>query len=322
MRLLVLIPAFNEAATIGTLIRRIPRKVNGVDVVKICVVDDGSIDQTAQKAEEAGADFIVRHSVNSGVGQAFRDGINKALEMKADFILNIDADGQHNPNDIPKLISPILLGECDVVVGSRFLNASNLNMPLIKDIGNRFFTRLVSWITGVHFTDTQSGFRAFSREAALRLNTFGKFTYTQESLIQLAMNGLRIKEIPITVTPRNGKSKVVKNWYSYGIKAITIMLRSVRDFKPLIFFAVPGIIALLAAFSMGTFTLIHWLLTGRTFPYTSLIDFTIFSSLSGGFLLLLALLADMQGRQRRVQEETLYYVKRLNYEKIMKDNCE
>jgi len=319
-RLVVIVPAFNEGETIGSVVQHVPREVNGVTEVLVVVVDDGSMDNTVQVALEAGADYIVRHDVNHGVGKAFRDGINRALELGADVIVNLDADGQHEPVDIPHLIDSILTKDCDVVVGSRFMDDSKLDMPFIKRLGNRFFTGLVSWVVGVRFTDTQSGFRAFSREAALRMNIFGKFTYTQESLIDLAMVGLRVREIPIQVKPRDGKSRVVKNWYSYGFKALSIILRTLRDYKPLTFFGTPGAAALLAGFSTGIFVFIHWFITGRTTPYQSLIDFTVLSSLTGLFLIFLALMADMQGRQRQVQEEMLYYIKRLHYDQIIKDH--
>jgi glycosyltransferase involved in cell wall biosynthesis len=322
LRVVVFVPAYNEAKTIGNVVRRIPREIDGVSEVIVVVVDDGSRDGTALLAREAGADFVVHHHVNSGVGQAFKDGIAKALEFGADIIVNLDADEQHNPSEIPMLVAPILEGDCDVVVGSRFINGSTVGMPFMKRLGNSLFTKLMTATTGVHFTDTQSGFRAFSKEAALRLNTFGRFTYTHESLIGLAMNGLRITEVPISVKPRNGESKVVRNCYSYGFKALAIVLRTLRDFKPLAFFGSLGAIALIAGFASGLFVFTRWVLTGMTSGYASLIDFTVLSCLAGLFLMVLALMADMQGRQRRIQEQTLYYMKRMHYDKIATGNQE
>jgi glycosyltransferase involved in cell wall biosynthesis len=315
-RLAVFLPAYNEAKTIGNVIRRIERKIAGVDEVLVIVVDDGSTDDTAQQAIDAGA-FVVKHSTNLGVGQAFGDGIAKALELGADIISNLDADGQHDPSEIPQLIAPILAEQADVVLGSRFMNGSRPKMPIMKDLGNRFFTKLMTMATGVRFTDTQSGFRAFSRTAALKLNLFSKFTYTQEALITLVSNGMIVQEVPITVKPRKGKSKVVKTWHNYGFRALAIILRSFRDVRPLTFFGILCSVALIAGFSAGGVVFINWLLTGRTFPYTSLITFSALCFLSGLFLFVSALIADMQGRQRCLQEETLYYLKRLHYDEMI-----
>ena len=319
LKLVVLVPAFNEGNTVAKVIRLVPRKIIGISEVLVFLVDDGSTDNTVKEAYEAGVDFVVCHPVNQGVGQSFRDGVNKALEMGADILVNIDADNQHNPSDIPRLLTPILSEGFDVVVGSRYLDGLKLDMPRIKAIGNNFFTRLVSWITGVRLTDTQSGFRAFSREAALKLNTYGKFTYTQESLIQLAIKGLKIKEVPINVNRRDGKSKVVRHWYSYGLRAIGTIIRSLKDYRPLFFFGTLALMAWATAFSTGSMVFIHWLITGRTFPYTSLIDFVVLSALAGLGLMVMAIAGDMMSRQRKVQEETLYHIKWLHYDKMIKD---
>lgn len=316
LNLVVLIPAFNEEKTIGKVISSIPRKIKGISNISIIIVNDGSNDNTVSEAQDAGADYVVNFLRNNGVGFAFKAGIKKALQLGADVIVNIDADGQHNPNDIPNLINPIIVGNYDVVVGSRFLGSNELKMPIVKKFGNLFFTKAVVWSTGLHLTDCQSGFRAFSREAALRLNIIGKFTYTQESIIELAMKDLRITEIPINVKPRNGKSKVVKNCYSYGFKALSIMLRTLRDFKPLAFFGSIGTVIFSIGFLSGLFVFVHWIINGQTSPYTSLINFSVLSFLSGLFFIVLALMSDMQVRQRQIQEDSLYYAKQLYYAQL------
>ncbi|MHA1788209.1 MAG: glycosyltransferase [Candidatus Helarchaeota archaeon] len=305
----VIIPAYNEDNTIGSVIQNIPREIDGIDDVIVIVVDDGSIDETVNESLQAGADVIVKHHTNGGVGVAFRDGVNKALELGVDILANLDADGQHDSADIPRLVNPILNDNYDVVIGSRFIDSRDLEMPWIKRLGNCIFTKLISWFIGKNLSDTQSGFRAFSKEAALRMNFFGKFTYTQESIMDLGMSGMNIHEIPIKVKTREGKSKVVKNWYSYGIKALSIILRSLRDYKPLAFFGFFGLIISIAGFSTGLFVLFHYLVSGKTSPYGSLLSFTILSILSGLFLIVLALIADMQSRHRQIQQEILYYTK-------------
>src|SRR3989344_6359232 len=179
MKLVVIIPAYNEERTIGDVVKSIT-EVNGrISKTEILVVNDGSTDNTEKIALENGA-IVVNHLSNKGVGMAFRTGIENALKRKADVIVNVDADGQFNPLDVPKLISPILDNKADFVTATRFKNGNLIgSMPFIKKIGNRMFTSLTSFLVGQRFTDTQCGFRAYSREAALRLNLYGKFTYTQ-----------------------------------------------------------------------------------------------------------------------------------------------
>src|SRR3989344_8858110 len=202
MKLIIIIPAYNEEASIGSVIKRIPDltfkksesknllekaspKTN-ISETEVIVIDDGSNDNTGKIAKENGA-IVVSHVGNKGVGKAFRTGIEVALKRKADIIVNIDADGQFNPEDIPKLITPILNKESDFVTATRFKNGNLIGkMPFIKKLGNKAFTKLTSLLTGQRFTDTQCGFRAYSREAALRLNLYGKFTYTQEVFLDLA----------------------------------------------------------------------------------------------------------------------------------------
>lgn len=318
LRLIVTIPAYNEAATIAEVISNIPRTIKDVDEVKVLVIDDGSSDDTATLARNAGADAVITHSTNMGLGRAFLTGINYAIAMKADLVVNIDADGQFNPQEIPNLIEPIIKGEADVVIGSRFLSIhSKRSIPFVKRSGNKIFSKIISWLSGQSFTDTQCGFRAYSREALLRLTIFDRYTYTQESLLNLASKGLRIKEVPISVkyyTQR--KSRLIKHNLTYGFKALLIVLRTFRDFAPLRFFGGIGIITMSAGLAMGLLIFIRWLLTGRASPYTSLISVGGALVILGFLILLLALIADMFARQRQLQEEVLYHLRKKVYSEI------
>ena len=317
MKLVVLIPAFNEEKTISTVVERIPRKILGISAIEALVVDDGSTDSTVALAKKSGA-RVHSNGMNRGLGTSFATGINEALKSGADIIVNIDADGQFNPEDIPKLISPIMGKKADIVTCSRFLD-KNLEpaIPFVKKWGNRFFTKLVNFFTGGKFTDTQCGFRAYSREAALRLTVFGEFTYTQEVFLDLASKKMRIAEValPVRAERQFGKSKMVSNVLTYGVRAIAIILRSVRDYQPLKFFGSMGALALLASFATGAFVFQHWLVTGHTSPYRSLLDTSLFFLLIGGILVVLALIADMSDRQRKLQEEILYYLKKESFKK-------
>ncbi len=315
--LVVLIPAFNEEQTIGQVIRLIPRKIKGVMEVKVLVIDDGSSDKTVEQARKAKADKIVSHSSNKGLGEAFRTGIREALKLKADIIVNIDADLQFNPKDIPKLIQPIQKKEADMVTASRFKDKSLIpEMPWVKKFGNNFFTKIVNLLTAENFTDTQCGFRAYSREAALRLNLFGKFTYTQEVFLELLNKKMRIKEIPLKIRgERKGKSKIVKSWYGYGLKSLLIIIRSVRDHHPLKFFGSIGLIVFLIGLMIALWLFSYWIRTGHTTPFTSLIPVSTLIIIIGFLLIVLALIADMFGRQKNVSEKILYYLRKKEFEK-------
>jgi glycosyltransferase involved in cell wall biosynthesis len=314
-KLVVFIPALNEDLTIAKVIKSIPKKISGISKIDVLVVDDGSIDKTVIVSKRAGA-IVVSHNRNKGLGVAFRTGINHALKLKADIVVNIDADNQFNSNDIPKLVLPILENKADVVTCSRFLDPKLVpEMPWIKRFGNSLFTNLMSFLTGQKFSDTQCGFRAYSKDACLRMTLFGVFTYTQEALIDLTNKGFRIKEVACKVKgERQGKSRIVSNWYSYGLRALIIIIRTMRDWEPLKFFGGLGLIIGLFGVFSGLFVFIHWLSTTQTSPYTSLIPVSAAFLVIGFMLGVLALIADMLDRQRKIQEEILLRMKRKELE--------
>jgi glycosyltransferase involved in cell wall biosynthesis len=316
VRLVVMLPALNEEATIAQVLARVPRQIEGVADVRLLVIDDGSTDRTAELARLAGA-TVVSHSHNQGVGAAFSTGIEQALVMGADIIVNMDADGQFQPEDITTLIQPILRNGFDFASCSRFANPENIPvMPWIKLWGNRMMCRLVNAITGVtKFTDVSCGFRAYSRDAALRLNLYGKFTYTQETLIDMAMRGLAMTEVPLTVrgVREHGVSRVASNLWRYGFNTSMIILRAFRDWRPLVFFGAIAIVFLLMGIGLIGFVGVWWIFQGHTKPWTQLITLGGVSLVMGIALAVLALVADQIGRGRRIQEQLLYLERRRSY---------
>jgi glycosyltransferase involved in cell wall biosynthesis len=319
MKLIVLIPAFNEEKTLPLVIKSIPKKITGIDKIETLVVNDGSTDKTAKVAARAGAKLVSHHQ-NKGLGVAFKTGIDEALKLGADVIVNIDADGQFNPQDIPLLVTPIIAGQAHMVTATRFKDKSLIptNIPPAKLWGNRQFTRLVNFLTGENFTDTQCGFRAYSREAALRLNLFGQFTYTQEVFIDLLGKNMRIIEAPLKVTyfkKTKRKSSISGSLVKYGLQALAIILRTFRDYKPLLFFGVPGIIISLPGLLLSFGSLIYWLVLKQTSPVRMYLFTGIVLIMFGLLLIILALIADMFKRMRRNQEEILYELKKDNFKK-------
>ena len=319
MKLVILIPAFNEEKSLGKVLEKIPQKIKGVDQIDVLVVNDGSTDQTAAIARQNGVK-VISHSKNRGLGAAFKTGIDEALKMGADIIVNIDADGQFNPKDIPLLIAPILSGQAQMATATRFKEKALIpaNIPPAKLWGNRQFTKLVNFLTGENFTDTQCGFRAYSREAALRLNLFGQFTYTQEVFIDLLEKGMNIVEVPLKVTyfkNSQRKSAISGSLLKYGFRALEIILRTFRDYRPLLFFGIPGIAICLPGFILALGSLIYWLILKKTTPVRMYLFTGIVLILFGFLLIFLALVADMFKRMRKNQEEILYQMKKEELEK-------
>ncbi|MEL6110248.1 MAG: glycosyltransferase family 2 protein [Planctomycetota bacterium] len=312
-KLVVIIPALNEEATIKEVIERIPRRVDSISDVEVVVVDDGSTDATVSLARQAGA-TVVCHPSNRGVGAAFQTGIDAALRLRADVIVNMDADGQFRPEDLPELIRPVLEDGYGFATCTRFADPEKLpEMPRIKLWGNRMMCRIVGAITGGHrFTDVSCGFRAYSRDTALRLNLFGSFTYTQESFIDLASKRIAMTEVSLIVRGEreHGQSRVASNLWRYGFQSLTIILRAMRDGRPLLFFGLFAFVFLLLGGGQLLFVACWWLLTDRTSPWTSLITLGGVSCVMGITFMVLALVADQIGRGRKIQEELLYLQRR------------
>ncbi len=322
MKLVVTIPAQNEAPTIRRVVEGVPRRVEGVDEIQVIVVDDGSTDATAAEASAAGATVVTLHG-RPGLGFVFRTAIERAMQSGADLIVNIDGDGQFDSADIAHLVAPLVEERADFVTCSRFADpALHPVMPPVKAWGNRMVTRMINGICGgQQFTDVSCGFRAFSREAACRLTLFGRYTYTQECFIDLFSKGMRIVEVPLKVRGERefGESRVARSVWTYARNSAPIILRAMRDIQPLKFFGIIGG-ALFAPGLLAALAVAGWYIyTGsverhpRTSPITSLITISgVLITLS--FVMgVLALLADMMGRHRRISEELLYLARRRMY---------
>jgi len=267
-------------------------------------------------AKECGAEV---HSFpkNRGLGWVFVTGVGIALAKKADVLVTIDGDGQFNAKDIPKLIKPIIAKEADFVTCSRFIDKDlTPNMSVIKFWGNLFMSKFVSMLIKRKFYDVSCGFRAYSREALLNINLFGKFTYTQEAFLDLAYKGLRIKEIPLKVRAKRqfGRSKISDNLFSYGYKSLKIIFRTLRDNKPLKFFGSLGVIIFFIGLVFDFFLLYHYIIAHSLSPYKSFGFIGGFLNAIGLIILVLALVADMLERIRLNQEKILYLQKKREYE--------
>lgn len=318
MKLVIIIPTLNEEATISQVLEGIPETIAGIDSIEKIVIDDGSTDRTSEIARKSGA-RVTRHPKNQGVGVAFSTGIGAALKSNADIIVNMDGDGQFNPLDIPELIQPILSDEADFVTCSRFASPEIIpEMPRIKLWGNQWMVMIVNAVTSQNFTDVSCGFRAYSRDTALRINLFGKFTYTQETFLDLSRKDVRMVEVGLRVRGERefGKSRVASSITNYAVRAGSIILFSLRDNRPLAFFGIIGLVTLALGIGAGAFLSVHWLMTGMTSPYQSLGTLSALLMIMGFLLIVLALIADMLARLRKNQEELLYLLKKQVNERI------
>ncbi len=305
MKLCVIIPAYNEASTISKVIKSIPKKIKGISNIVKLVVDDGSTDNTVKIAKTAGADIVISHKMNLGLGEAFKSGIEKAIEMDADIIVNIDADNQYDAGEIPALIKPILGREADIVLGSRFEGKIE-KMALSKKVGNILFSLLIRKLSGLPITDSQTGFRAFSREAAIKMNILSNYTYTQEMIIQAANKNLKIIEIPCTFMARNGNSRLIQSIWKYAKSCFLITLRTYRDYKPLKFFGSVGMLFVVSGLVSGSYIMYNFLTTGKISPHMPLTILTAILILFGLQIMIFAFIADMISNTRKITEKLLY----------------
>ncbi len=308
----IIIPALNEEATIHDVVTRCMSVSSHTNFdVSVHVVDDGSTDRTAEVARDAGA-HVVSHAVNLGVGKAFQTGLDTALRSGADVVVNIDADGQFDPERIPDLCSPILDGRADFTSASRFKDPAFVpEMPIAKLLGNRIMSRLISKIAGQKLYDVSCGFRAYNMDAALRLNLWGNFTYTQESILDLSVKGLRIEEVPMQIrgVRQVGESRVASNLWKYGYKTISIILHTYRDYWPMHFFGWVALPFLVAGLALIGFLIVHRIASGAFSPH-------IWAGFSGGSLFFLGLIVLVSGvvgetlKRIRLNQEELLYLQR------------
>lgn len=317
MRLIINIPAYNEEGVIGKTITNMPRHFDGIDEVLVQVVDDGSSDRTAEVAKEAGADFVLKHGINRRLGVMFATATENALKEGADIMVNIDADGQFDSGEIQKLIDPILRFEADMVVGDRFSESSAKNIPWIKDALNRLGASLVGSFLNVKTTDLTCGFRAHSRETLLRLNNPTGFTYTQETIIDAIGKNLRVIWLPVQVTYfADRKSKIVKSVWSFVNNSARIILKAVRDVRPMKFFGFPGLFLItIAVIGFITF-LVQYFASGlKVTPYLNYLLSSSILFIIGIQLLIFAFIADMIKSNRKLTEDLAYFLKKEKYQK-------
>ncbi len=305
MKLIIQIPCYNEEATLGLALSELPRQLPGIDRVEWLIINDGSRDRTLEVAQACGVDHIVDFKSNQGLAKGFMAGIEACLKAGADIIVNTDADNQYCAGDIPKLIAPILEGRAEIVIGARQIQEIKHFSPLKK-----FLQKLGSLVVRVasktSIPDAPSGFRAISREAALRLNVFNEYTYTLETIIQAGQRGLAITSVPIRTNGYLRPSRLVKSISAYIQHSILTIVRIFMTYRPLQFFMVLGSLPLSLGFLLCCrWLLLFWGIIGDN-PAKPRVPSLILAAiliLIGVQLLIFGLVADLMGVNRQLLED-------------------
>ncbi len=312
-KLIIQIPCYNEEATLGIALDALPREVAGFDIVEWLIIDDGSTDGTIEVARKHGVDHVVELGVHRGLAKGFMAGLDASLAAGADVIVNTDADNQYEAQDIPKLVAPILAGEAEIVVGARPITQIEHFSPIKK-----LLQKLGSWVvrmaSNTDIPDAPSGFRAMSREVAMRLNVFNQYTYTLETIIQAGQKGMTIISVPIRTNPFLRPSRLMKSIPAYIQRSIFTIFRIFMTYKPMRFFGWLGAIPFSLGFLLGLRWLYFFAENAERTRLPSLILVAILI-MTGVQLWVLGLVADIIAVNRTLLEDIQLRVRRQAYER-------
>jgi len=304
LKVIIQIPCLNEAETLPQTLAALPRQLDGVDAVEWMVVDDGSRDGTAEVAREHGVDHVVRLPHNQGLARAFMAGLVAAAERGADVIVNTDADNQYRADDVGLLVAPILAGEADIVVGSRPIEAMRHFSP-VKRWLQRLGSGVVRALSNTSIRDAPSGFRAFSRDAALRLNVFSNYTYTLETLLQAGHSSLRVADVAVRVNPPTRPSRLVRSNLSYVRRSVGALLSTYLIYRPARIFSALAAVFLVPAVALA----VRYLVLAAAGFGKGHVQSVIASgvlAICGVFMLAIGIVAHLMAINRRLLEEIRY----------------
>ena len=309
MKLIIQIPCYNEAEVLPATIQALPRELPGIDCIELLVVNDGSQDATVEAARAAGVQHVVSLPGHLGLAAAFAAGLDASLKQGADLIVNTDADNQYNAEDIMQLVAPILAGRAQIVVGDRGVATLEIFSPV-----KRWLQRLGSWVvgkvSGMNIPDATSGFRALSREAALRTLVVSEYSYTLETLIQAGSQRLPVEFVKIRTNPQTRPSRLMRSIPHYLRNSSTTIIRSYTMYRPLRVFSWLGSTFLLGGLALGL-RFIYFFILGQGGGHIQSVILAAVLFIVGFQVLLIGLLADLIGFNRKILEELLYRLRRL-----------
>lgn len=317
MKLIVQIPCFNEEKTLPLTIRDIPRDIPGIDTVEILVIDDGSIDRTSEVARELGVDHIIRLSGNKGLARAFIVGLEKCLELGADIIVNTDGDNQYKGEDIQRLVEPILKNEADIVVGQRDID----NIPHFSRLKKKL-QALGSWvirtISRTNVPDATSGFRAYKREAAMKINMVSRYSYTLETIIQAGMEDMKICPIKIRTNEKLRESRLYTSMFNYLSNSINTIIRIYTMYRPLkVFFWTGGVIFFIGFLIGLRYLYLKYFIYTDSNPARHIQSLILMATLLiiGFQVMVIGLLSDLISSNRKLIQDLLYRIRKMEFKK-------
>ena len=313
MKLIIQIPCLNEEKTLPVTVSSLPRSLSGVEEVEILVVDDGSSDRTAEVARRLGVDHVLVLPTHQGLARAFMVGLEACLKQGADIIVNTDADNQYDARDLERLIAPILEGRADLVIGDRRVQSLG-HFSHVKRFLHRVGDRVMRQLSGLDLLDSTSGYRAFNREAALKLNVFSRFTYTLETLIQAGKKRLAVAHVPVGVNAQLRESRLFPNLWFYIKRSVSTMVRIYAMYEPLkVFSYVGGSMLLVGSIFIARFLYFFFTIEGPAGHLQSLVVGTTLVAL-GVFTVLIGVVSDLMAASRQLLEDVQYRLRKMEIE--------
>lgn len=320
MKLIIQIPCLNEAETLEIALNALPKRIDGIDEIEYLIINDGSTDNTVEVAKNWGVHYVVSFKKNKGLAKGFMAGLDACLRAGADIIVNTDADNQYMGEDIEKLVRPIIGGRADIVIGERPIDDTEHFSPLKKKLQH-----IGSWTVRVasssDIPDAPSGFRAYSREAAMRMNVVNQYTYTLETIIQAGHDRIPMESVPIRTNPELRKSRLFHSMFGYVKKSMVTIIRSFMMYKPLKFFGSIGSVMFVIGLILGIRYLVYFFTGGAAGHVQSLILSSTLMML-GCMTGIIGLQADIIAANRKILEDVQYHVRRIDYDHIPKNEKE
>lgn len=320
MKLIIQIPCYNEAETLEIALNDLPKHIDGIDEIEYLIINDGSKDNTVEVARNWGVHYVVNFKQNKGLAKGFMAGLDACLRNGADIIVNTDADNQYVGEDIEKLIRPILNGEADMVIGERPIDQTEHFSPLKKKL-QHFGSWVVRKASKTDIPDAPSGFRAYSREAAMRMNVVNEYTYTLETIVQAGRNRMALTSVPIRTNGELRPSRLFSSMFGYVKKSMLTIIRAFMMYKPLMFFTTLGSIISLIGVGLGVRFLVYFFAGAGTGHIQSLILASMMIIL-GVMTIIVGLQGDIIAANRKLLEDIQYHVRKIDYDMQEKKNEE